>query len=590
MVTPMPDDARASEGTQFQPLRPLSPLGRLPSNGSNEPDSTSDLFAGAALEPEMPARERVVAPSLSPRTGGNGNGHAKILFELDAVPAKEVLRNKAAVCPPITAFCEIIDNIFDNHAEAGSASPLAIQVEFLESGTIRIRENSGGVSRPKLEPLVRLGVPHHVAPGTIGSWGEGLKVALFSLGKEVEIHTWARGEQPLTVRFPPDWLDSSSWLVPVYAGSEHVREGETCFIISKLNRPIDWNVLDRELALTYGHKLTEMAATKIPVAIQIRLGGTPIEVEPRVLATDDVIASKFAFPPHFEPRVFTTAWQGTRGRVTVRVVVGLTPKQNGETTGVYLYGNGRLFARGVRGRAVGYGQSGASPLRDHPSCWRLHSYVFLSAEDGRDIPWQAPLKDGISENHPIAAKLRETLRAILSPYARFTRIARASEVLPYSEEWNAMDERQRADTIFEKTRNDAIDRYRELPRAFHRFRPPSSLREVDYETDEAKELLESLDAQARYVRRIITERDVQNDLSVEESLRALDPDAFGLKVKPAVALTPKPPTRHKITFTASQRNLKKLREIFQTDNDARAIQAAILHAIKEHKTPGRRKR
>jgi hypothetical protein len=105
------------------------------------------------------------------------------LRELSAVPAKDILKNKARVCPPISAVCEIMDNIFDNYEENGSKHDLSISfiIKAKKDGEISIAENSGGVKEEKLEPLVRLGVLYHAHRGSIGTWGEGLKVAAFSL-------------------------------------------------------------------------------------------------------------------------------------------------------------------------------------------------------------------------------------------------------------------------------------------------------------------------------------------------------------------------------------------------------------------------
>src|SRR5687767_903132 len=103
------------------------------------------------------------------------------LFDLNAVPTKDVLRNKAKVCPPLSAMCEIFDNIFDNFEENGFRGELKINVKVRTKGetSLILTENSGGVRHRKLEPLVRLGVPYHGARGSIGTWGEGLKVAVF---------------------------------------------------------------------------------------------------------------------------------------------------------------------------------------------------------------------------------------------------------------------------------------------------------------------------------------------------------------------------------------------------------------------------
>jgi hypothetical protein len=122
------------------------------------------------------------------------------LRDINAIPAKEILKGKARVCPPISAVCEIMDNIFDNYEENGSAYDLSISflVKTDGDGEISIAENSGGIRDTKLEPLVRLGVAYHAAAGAIGTWGEGFKVAAFSLGLEVEVTTHFPNERPVT--------------------------------------------------------------------------------------------------------------------------------------------------------------------------------------------------------------------------------------------------------------------------------------------------------------------------------------------------------------------------------------------------------
>ena len=177
--------------------------------------------------------------------------------DINAIPAKEILKNKARVCPPISAICEIMDNIFDNFEENGSAHDLSISI-ILKSdgiGEISIAENSGGISDNKLEPLVRLGVPYHAAAGSIGTWGEGFKVAAFSLGSEVEVTTHFPGESAVTVHFDENWLSTSDWNVPVYSASDPPRSGSTTFRIRRLVRKLDWTEIMREVSVIYGHKI-----------------------------------------------------------------------------------------------------------------------------------------------------------------------------------------------------------------------------------------------------------------------------------------------------------------------------------------------
>src|SRR5437588_5274170 len=174
--------------------------------------------------------------------GKSARGHR--VRVLNAVPAKEILKTKARVCPPLSAVCEIVDNIFDNYEENGHRKDLLISFRIRTDGLhpeIEITENSGGVRESKLEPLVRLGVPYHSAKGSIGTWGEGFKVAAFSLGQEVEVQTHFPREPPVSIFFENGWLDSTDWKVPVYSISgTKLTAGSTVIAIRYLQRAVDW--------------------------------------------------------------------------------------------------------------------------------------------------------------------------------------------------------------------------------------------------------------------------------------------------------------------------------------------------------------
>jgi len=511
------------------------------------------------------------------------------LRDLNAVPAKEILRNKARVCPPVSAIFEIMDNIFDNFEENGARHDLAISFIVKGDSEISIAENSGGVREAKLEPLVRLGVPYHNAKRSIGTWGEGLKVALFSLGNEVEILTAFPGDPPVSIHFDQGWLDSPDWRVPVYKlGSDAPHQGSTVFRIGRLERKVDWAEVMRELAVIYGHKIKSIEEKGRRVRLNFEVDGKHTAVKPRALASIESLRSRLSFPPDFSPRVFQMEWPGQHGPVKCHLIVGLTARHSGETSGVYIYGNGRLFARALRSRAVGYGESGNAVLRDHPSCWRIHAYAFLEADDGSDIPWQAPLKDGVSENHPITSAFRQMFKEAVAPYSRFAKIARASELVPYTAEWGEMTPPQKADVIFGKHVTDALDRFKRLPSKFDKFEPPLELENLKFDEIASDTLLNQLEEHARYVRQVVAKRDTEGPHLQEDVLRALNPHAFTGDTK--ASSKQNGPLRSNFVRVARLTRvmvelrdvqLSKLREIFGIDDNKKAILAAVKHTLKD---------
>jgi hypothetical protein len=516
------------------------------------------------------------------------------LRDIDAVPAKDILKNKAAVCPPLSAFCEILDNVFDNYEENGERRDLSISIIFVSNGNreISIAENSGGIRDAKLEPLVRLGVPYHGVRGSIGTWGEGFKVAAFSLGSEVEVLTHYPGEQPVTVHFDENWLSSTDWTVPVYLIMEDVPSpGTTEFRIRHIHREIDWAEIMRQVAVIYGHKIQSILDNGRRVRLDFEIDGRRTTITPRPLASNENLRKRLVYLPEFAPRQFTATFRADHGTVNCHLIVGLSPHHSGETSGVYMYGNGRLFARALRSRAVGYGESGNAVLRDHPSCWRIHAYAFFEADNGADIPWQAPLKDGVSENHPVTSQFREMFKEAVTPYSRIARIAKASELVPFTNEWEEMNEAQKAEVIFRNKSSAAVQQFRELPKEIRQFIPPKEVEMVRLDGVVGGEMIKRLDQHAKYLRQIISKRDEVGPALQLDVLKALSPKAFateksgrnGSSISTTASLSLPPPTK-RIVIELEQRQLQKLRDVFGTGSDADAAKSAIAYAIKAQKT------
>ena len=512
------------------------------------------------------------------------------LRDLNAVPVKDIIKNKARVCPPVPALCEIIDNIFDNYEESGAAHDLSISITAKSDGDgeISIAENSGGIREGKLEPLVRLGVAYHAAQGSIGTWGEGFKVAAFSLGAEVEVETHFPGEKPVSVHFDRDWLDSPDWTVPVYSLKDGaLRSGSTIFRIRHIHRLVDWADVMREISVIYGHKIQSIIDNGRRARVDFEVDGKQTTITPRPLASLENLRKRFAYPPDFSPRQFTAKWRAEHGIVKCRLIVGLTPRHSGETSGVYMYGNGRMFARTLRSRAVGYGESGNSILKDHPSWWRIHAYAFFEADYGADIPWQAPLKDGVSENHVITQKFREMFREVILPYSRFARIAKASELVPFSSEWAGLDDERRTETLFRTKIPQAIEKMLVLPPGILDFSPPDEIETIRFDGVAGEEMLKKLDQHAQYVRQVIKKRDEIGPAAEIDVLRTLNPAAFDDETSASRKHRPNKvivavPKKTRITIEVEPKRLDALKTIFDASTDREAISMAISFAIRNH--------
>lgn len=524
-------------------------------------------------------------PKLKENGVWQSSSRGEKLRNINAVPAKEILRNKAGVCSPLPAICEILDNIFDNFAENRPTDNLSISIDVQSDGNgqITISENSGGISEAKLEPLVRLGVAYHAAKGSIGTWGEGFKVAAFSLGREVEVITHYPDERPVVVYFDENWLSSSDWNVPLFAAAAPPERGSTVFRIRGLVRKVDWTDVMRNVSVIYGHKILAIKDAGKSAHIGFTIDGNLTRLRPLPVAAPDVLRARLSYVPDFSPRQFLGRWRAGHGIVNCKLIVGLTPRNSQFTSGVYLFGNGRMFARALRSRAVGYGETGNAILRDHPTCWRIHAYAFFEADDGTDIPWQAPLKDGVAENHPITAEFRNMLRSAVAPYSRFAKVAKASDLVPFSAEWSEFTDEKKAEILFGSDELHEMDLFRQLPVKIRDFSVPDHIEDVQIASSEGQVLLSQLDQQAKLLRQVILRRDSGGPDLETDVLRILYSNAFSddARADPRRAKdSQERPTMQRFTIELESSKVKRLITFFGASTAAEAVRAAIAFVLK----------
>jgi len=82
-------------------------------------------------------------------------------------------------------------------------------------------------------------------------------------------------------------------------------------------------------------------------------------------------------------------WENKTGKVKVRIVAGISEQEKyGPSGGWYIFGNNRLILGPDHTDKTGWGAK--KPIRIpeyHPQFYRFRGFVFLNAEDPRDLPW-----------------------------------------------------------------------------------------------------------------------------------------------------------------------------------------------------------
>jgi hypothetical protein len=401
------------------------------------------------------------------------------LGALKATPAKRALRNDARKLGVADAIAEVVDNVIDNAAKqerlGRDASGLEMDV-WLEPEQVRVEENSGGVTPDDLRAFVRMGAHgESVDSPKIGVWGAGQKLALAALGQDVTITTryWdsshryeveSRTTDQVLLRMDEAWWNNEEdWDVPVFLPDGELPSGETTYLIGRLNRRIDAEVVAEvraELEDLYGDMLHAGSTV-------IRLNGEPLKAAPWL--SPEALARVFAFPPGFEParhlhQLVVRSQKMEAGKqiddvrkLEMEILIGLTPRQDVRQAGVYMFGQPRTESGAQLGprkfvkdplqdESVGYTSGPRSYLRKgHPTLGRLRIYVVFRG-DSEDIPWGMPgssVKRGFNTSSIFASQIRDRIIDAARPYARYTSKAREIDLVPHSAIWNEMSEGDR---------------------------------------------------------------------------------------------------------------------------------------------------
>ena len=376
-----------------------------------------------------------------------------IIKRLDASPTKRVILNKSLVADFPDAIVEIIDNTIDFWREKGYDRDLKIDVNTNKVDLIEISWNMG-LPEERWEPLVKVAAPQHVSTESIGMWGEGFKIAIFAMGREINIYSKLKNET-INISYPKNWLDTPSWEVFVHKELvKKIPEDSSLVEIHSLVRkqPTESPIIDR-VSKTFG-TLMKIEAEQNHI-MKIYVNGK--EVKPKTWATKEDIEENFAFIPGYEP---TEHIFGEVDGVEVKMIIGLLAIANKAEAGVYLYGNDRLFAEHLRDETVGFGERVNSIIPgEHPHGMRLQVHFFFNGSPDM-IPWNAPLKYGFNVKSPMADEIQRWVKDFGQNYIHFVKNTKASEILPYSKKWTTLSAEKKKEELF----RGAVDKRHPKPK------------------------------------------------------------------------------------------------------------------------------
>jgi len=327
---------------------------------------------------------------------------------VDATPSKRLYLSIIADYDVNRAICELIDNALDLWVIAGRPAGLAIEIVLdEEQQRIIVLDNAGGVAESDLPLMVAPGQTGNVGTQQIiGLFGVGTKRAVVALAQDVRIRT-RHDVETYQVEFDDTWInDVEEWELPLFKVPA-IPVGTTQIELLRPRKRIARDTILRlreHLGATYAKFLA--------------LPGLSITLNRNAIMPSTF--DRWAFPPGFEPTIYTGAINTSDGGVVrVEATAGLAKESSpaGGEYGVYFYCNDRLVARALKTIDVGFGTGMAG--KPHADISLTRAIVSLNGE-ARLMPWNSSKSD-INPSHEVFQGLRPWLVRVIRDYSSLSR-------------------------------------------------------------------------------------------------------------------------------------------------------------------------
>ena len=227
------------------------------------------------------------------------------------------------------AILDLLDNCVDGTQRTVSPSTLEspkpysgfrAQIDF-SSELFSIEDNCGGIPWELKDYAFRLGRPKSSKPlggKALGTYGIGLKRAIFKMGRDCTITTHA-SDASYQLRFSDDWMSADDlWSVEAEAIKQEEIKG-TRIIVRELREGVAERLKSSDFEETFRDAVATQYAYIIGKGFEVLVNGKVIEGhELRLLFAE---SSDEAFDSHrIEPYIYETEYEG----VSVFVAVGFT--------------------------------------------------------------------------------------------------------------------------------------------------------------------------------------------------------------------------------------------------------------------------
>lgn len=335
-------------------------------------------------------------------------------YEVNASPVKEFFIDI------ITRDIELIDTIpefVDNSIDGATRSADGDRLDdfyvdiMVSTDRLIIEDNCGGIERDLAEEYAfRFGRPEDLVQddlnSVIGTFGVGMKRALFKLGKHFIIESKTENDHFILDIEVNEWVESDDWNFELEMISEEDERSE----LSSTGTYILIDDLLPEVSDTFGQ---ELFATRLKKQLGVKNGekikdGLDITVnrESAGYAAIEIFQSS-----ELEPAYKSYSFDQEEDEVTVELKAGLG-ERSPDDAGWYIFCNGRLVLEADTNDTTGWGSD--SIPQYHNDYSRFRGIVNFKCDNPATLPWNTTKTD-VDPDAPVFRNAKQEMEQMMNP-------------------------------------------------------------------------------------------------------------------------------------------------------------------------------
>jgi hypothetical protein len=340
------------------------------------------------------------------------------------------------------AILDLLDNCVDgiqrslkNQAKTTSKTPYQgfwAKIE-LSGDSFSIEDNCGGIPLDVAQRYAfRMGKPKEITDDddilTIGTYGIGMKRAIFKLGRSAQVFSQT-SDDSFKVVIEPDWLVSDdTWDLPLEVTDHDLNRNGTSLQVSELREEAAQQLSSQSFHSALAGEIEALYSYIIGKGFEITVNGKLIKPKPLALQWEGLKKLGNTQTESVAPYLYTAAEEN----VEIQLAVGFHrampsadeiedaesgKRRKRDTAGWTIVCNDRVVVANDKTILTGWGEAGVP--RYHPQYISISGIVHFKSTDARKLPLTTT-KRGIDASSELYLHVKERMREGLKVFTTYT--------------------------------------------------------------------------------------------------------------------------------------------------------------------------